>query len=832
MVRLMKTDKSLRVEDWTSLQIQGGSSRAPFMMAVAGQTAPDLYMAHFHSLNADMAQGFNYPLNEWIGDDTNHNGRIDENEAKWPGWKTIPALWRQVATRDGKVYGIPKSDVSYNAIVFRTDMVRQAGLDPDNPPKTWDEFMYWCQRLTIPGKIIPGAKVQRGQRGFALTRFCWLWLPWEQSVGGSPIRQIRRSPKTGKAYTFPMDETKFITPDTRENLSLVTPVWRASWDDTPAQQAMGFYHKLRWQHWVKDPQTREPLNLTPAQETAGMVTLASGRQVHFAPADVIKGVVRPYSGANPDESFMDWLARGEVAMIPWFFNDLTAYQKQSGINPELLSVFAVPAGPGGRPVVQIQRHFVAMTEGVGHRPQIERDAVWKVMQVLNSAESHDEQVRRMVTSGNARFVNPDDLVRLGYKGYLNEVPPALLRFYADIDAGRIMLKTEPFMGFWQGGALELDNNVTSLLISDAGEHFDYVAALHSSAAAANNGVMFARSEAEIKPHRPMAWAIFCLVAMVLMFFIAMIIKTNLQAQMTSKISSRAGVYKPWMPVLMLIPALGLVALWGYYPLLKGLVMAFQDFHIVGKHPWIGLDNFINIFLNPDFYKSISATLKFSIWSMLLVFTTPILLSLMLSEIPYGKVFWRSVFFLPQLSSGMVIALLWKQMYSPNETGLVNQLMAFLHQQPHDWLGDPRFAMVCTIIPTVWAGMGIASLIYLAALKGIPDELYEAASLDGGNFFDKLRYITFPQLAPLIIINFVGAFIATFQSMGNIFLLTFGGPGKETMVLGMSIWIEAYNNLRFSIATSMAWLMGSALVGFAYLQIRILRKVEFRRVEEV
>ncbi|HEY3418563.1 MAG TPA: sugar ABC transporter permease, partial [Armatimonadota bacterium] len=172
------------------------------------------------------------------------------------------------------------------------------------------------------------------------------------------------------------------------------------------------------------------------------------------------------------------------------------------------------------------------------------------------------------------------------------------------------------------------------------------------------------------------------------------------------------------------------------------------------------------------------------------------------------------------------------MYSPTETGLLNQLMTAFHLPIQDWLGNPKTAMVATIIPTVWASTGISSLIYLAALKGIPDELYEAAALDGAGVLAKLRFVTIPQLMPLLIINFVGAFIGTFQSMGNIFLLTFGGPGKETMVMSMAIWLEAYSNLRFSVATAMAWILGSALVGFAYLQIRVLRKVEFRRVEEI
>ncbi|MGD3745635.1 sugar ABC transporter permease, partial [Xanthomonas citri pv. citri] len=144
------------------------------------------------------------------------------------------------------------------------------------------------------------------------------------------------------------------------------------------------------------------------------------------------------------------------------------------------------------------------------------------------------------------------------------------------------------------------------------------------------------------------------------------------------------------------------------------------------------------------------------------------------------------------------------------------------------LGDPRTVMACVILPGVWASAGIGSLIYLAALKSVPEELYEAAELDGAGLWAKAWKIAMPTIAPLILINFVGAFIATFQSMGNIFLLTFGGPGKETLVMGLAIWQEAYVNLRFSLATSYAWILGSILIGFTYLQLHILRRVDFRQ----
>jgi len=173
---------------------------------------------------------------------------------------------------------------------------------------------------------------------------------------------------------------------------------------------------------------------------------------------------------------------------------------------------------------------------------------------------------------------------------------------------------------------------------------------------------------------------------------------------------------------------------------------------------------------------------------------------------------------------------------PTPQGFLNQvirwidMLPFVHIPSQTWLQDPRLAMVCCVIPTVWASMGMASLIYLAALKGVPEEIYEAADVDGAGVFTKLRKITLPTLMPLIVINFVGAFIGTFQNMGNIFLLTFGGPGETTMVLGLRIWIEAYNNLRFSMATSMAWVMGSLLIGFTFLQIKLLQRVEFKKAE--
>lgn len=257
-------------------------------------------------------------------------------------------------------------------------------------------------------------------------------------------------------------------------------------------------------------------------------------------------------------------------------------------------------------------------------------------------------------------------------------------------------------------------------------------------------------------------------------------------------------------------------------------MAFQEYRIVGDAQWAGLDNFIRVVQNPSFWVSWLRTLQYVLLTLAIGFLSPVFLAFMLCEIPKGKVFFRFLFFLPHLTSALVVTLLWKLMFDPTENGILNSLLLSLGMEGRSWLQDPSLAMVCCILPGAWAGAGISSLIYIAALDSLPKDYYEAAALDGAGIFGRIIHITLPQLAPLMIINFVGAFIAAFQGIGSIFLLTFGGPGDATEVLSLQIWKEAYNNLRFSVATTMAWFLGIALIGWTYLQIKLLGKVEFRQ----
>ena len=551
-------------------------------------------------------------------------------------------------------------------------------------------------------------------------------------------------------------------------------------------------------------------------------------------------------------------------------------------------------------------------------------------------------------------------------------------------------KPEPFMGYLYPVDAQLNRKVFGRLASK--EHFDYVTGLEGLENEANERIMFGLPEETKAKYRPWALVGVAIAAVLFALGIRFIVRAYREKDVEAKAkeldrpASARSVYSRWMPWLLLTPALVSIVLWAYYPLGRGSVMAFQDYRIVGKSSWVGLDNFITIFYTRDFWVYLSKTFKYATWSLGLCFFTPIVLAILLSEVPKGKTFFRTVFFLPQVSSGLVVLFIWKLMYNPTEYGLLNQLLLGMNKlpiglviamklivvstvaallyvvfrialkqehetrksevfflvlafggvglilmslladggvlawkdtytgmfkrlgllaivglglysavwlgfkrtaetwqvrvcqagvalggmvlagglyawatgliadgaslvgvleamgrwivwpftrfgfTPQKWLNDVKWAMICVILPGMWASAGIGSLIYLAALKNVDEEIYEAAEIDGCGFFHKMWYITIPYLKPLIIINFVGAFIGTFRAMGNIFAMTGGGPGDETTVLSLAIWYEAFAFLRFGLATAMAWVLGLMLIGFTVYQLRILKKVEFRRAE--
>lgn len=822
ILALGKEHPELQPVLWGGLSLPGAGGRSPLLLAMAGGNAPDIYKCWFHIIQSDIRNGFLMPLDKWLG----------ANGAEWEGWQRVPELWHRVASDGKHVYALPAASVAYYGILYRKDLVREAGLDPEAPPETWEDFFAWCQALTNPRQAVAGASVQRGRRAFGVCEAPWNWLPWMQSAGGSPIVQYRMSKLQGIPYAFPMEATVCVTPE-GEDLSDVEPTWQANFDSPEAIEAAEFLHRLMWAPWIRDPETGKAVNLTAEERAAGRVRVGE-LEIAFEPEDVIEGVVRKLPLNNDPEAFL----LGEVAAMFAGTEAIERITGEGGLAPELIGIMPFPARDTSLPrVFQAHRHYWGMSEGVARRPQAEQDLVFKCLEQLASPTLNDAHIREQVLEGNARWCHPADLTRLGLEAYLDEIPATIRELYAGLDDGRIVARTEPFIGFWQGVSDLIQRRLLGILLSEAGRELDVAATLKGINNDANRGLMFQVADEDLAPYRPIARTILIGVLVILFGALTWVtlrrrkaVKVQVEAEAPLKEEKR--FFTPTkIALLMLAPALISITVWSYYPLIRGVFMAFRDYHIVGESPWVGLDNFILVATDWGFWCSVGRTLKYVALTLCFGFLTPIVLAVMLSEIPRGKILFRTLYFLPHLTSTLVITLLWQLMYDPTENGILNQMLAMLGLPYQTWLQDPAWAMVCCILPGVWAGAGMSSLIYIAALQALPTDYYEAAAIDGAGFWGRIRHVLFPQLLPLMVINFVGAFIASFQSIGSIFLLTFGGPGDATNVLSLAIWKEAYNNLRMGSATTMAWFLGTGLVGFTYLQFRILRKVEFRRAEE-
>ena len=607
-------------------------------------------------------------------------------------------------------------------------------------------------------------------------------------------------------------------------------------------KAYDFLWRCFYQPWVRDPDDDEPIDLTEADLERGAVQRADGSLMRFAEDDVIRGVARTYTtedAAQKNELF----ERGEIICYQAGVGtvDLTSSLE---VRPDQLGFWGVPPRTEEiPPALFLNPHWLGLSPALaGERNAEKRQKAWTIVSSLGSDLGKRMYTRYMVQRGLAMFTTPQELVNAGMEEYVEEIPEHWRRDYDRILQYR---RYEPWNADWLQVARNDLADIFDQIAKDP--EFDYVAALKDAEHRANSYVMSSRPEDEMAHYRRWALGLIAAAFVVLAVFVILLFRElkfksaeAAEAVETGKgagAGSRApsNVYARWLPWALMFPALGSIALWAYYPLARGTAMAFMDYRLMGERSWVGLDNFINVILDQQFQQSVIATLKYVSVALGLTFVAPIILAIMLSEIPKLKQTFRTVFFLPQVSSGVVVMLLWKQFYEGSAQGLLNRIVIGTaglfgaEVAPIDWLGNEFWAPICVVLPILWAGTGMASLIYLAALKTVPDELYEAAEIDGASLWQKIRHITLPILYPLIVINFVGAFIGTFHQMQNIFVMTGGAAG--TRVLSLHIWYTAYADLKFGPATATAWVLGSVLIGFTVWQLRILRRVEFRRAED-
>ena len=794
------------------------------LMQIAGDIPAHVMYVNFRQSDTYIRNKFLYPLDKYIEktlglDITNgQNMELDEylaELAKSPEYETeieprIPHQCWEVMRREcpykekclfAKVNGgqweFDPTEKHYHvwafpqgplvtALLYRKDLFHEAGL-PDRVPRTNEEFFEFAKKLTNPAENRFGVNMPLDEV------LSYRTLSFLYSAGGRLV-------------------------DRDENGE-----WRCLFDSPEAVEAYFFVARL----------VHEPFKGPDGKTMSSVV----------------------YSGETRG---------GQVYVAMQFANiDQRVFRNQ---DPNVMGFGPVPLGPTGKRGSEFNSRMTGIFAGLeGKDKEDIRDAAWEYIRFYDGPEARKIRTKVYVEHGLGRFVQPDLLRAAGYEEYIRQIPKGWPEAYQEA------LKTgvpEPYGKNCQNvysyaskgiNQIQTDKEVKEAIVArkealDAGDAA--LAAkwegrakerirdiLKVQVRISNDKMLDILEPTERKKRNTVATIVAVSILVIFVLLFRKVFKVFDAAQLRDPGAPKGKWqftrYK-WAYLLLVVPV-GSVILWQYYPLARGTVISFQNYNIRGFYEWVGMANFASALYDVEFWYSLWVTLKYALLFMLFGFTAPIVLAFLLTEVPKGKILYRTIYYLPAVLTGLIVIYLWKSFYG--QYGMINQAVNFfvhilnwlpgvqLAELHKNWLRDPQLALICILLPAIWAGMGPGCLIYLAALKTVPEEIYEAADIDGAGILHKVFYVAIPNIKALIMINFIGVMVATMKGSGNMALAMTGGgpytPYGQTEFVGLKIFFQAFGYLRFGVATAMAWILGSMLVGFTVIQLQKLSKMEFK-----
>jgi multiple sugar transport system permease protein len=274
--------------------------------------------------------------------------------------------------------------------------------------------------------------------------------------------------------------------------------------------------------------------------------------------------------------------------------------------------------------------------------------------------------------------------------------------------------------------------------------------------------------------------------------------------------------------LFLLPSLAGFTIFLLIPILFSVYLAFTNWDVISGFNninFIGLENFTRMIGDEWFNASIKNNFVYTLVVVPVTLILSLLIAIILNNMVYMKNVLRLAYFIPYVSNTVAVSVLWMAMFDPSQ-GPVNQLlMALGVQSPPKWLVSPDWAMVTIILMSVWTRIGYCLIIYLAALQNLPQELYEAANIDGANWYRKLKSITIPLLTPTTFFLVITQTISTFQVFAPVNLLTRGGPGTSTTVLVYQLYREAFRFYHMGYASAIAMVLFAIIFTVTLIQWR-------------
>ncbi|GAA3661477.1 sugar ABC transporter permease [Microbacterium marinilacus] len=279
---------------------------------------------------------------------------------------------------------------------------------------------------------------------------------------------------------------------------------------------------------------------------------------------------------------------------------------------------------------------------------------------------------------------------------------------------------------------------------------------------------------------------------------------------------------PGTGLLIALPAIALFAVFSWWPILRGLVIAFQKTNLIDTS-WVGGENFQRVLADPLLGQALANTALYAVLALVIGFPVPIFFAVLIAEMRRARQFSSVLVFLPVIIPPVVSILLWQVFYDPGTRGLFNSILSTVGIGPLPWLQSPSTAMLSIVLVATWGAFGSTAIIYVATLLSIDTQLYEAAEIDGAGILRRVWHITLPQMRGTILLLLLLQLIGTFQVFTEPFLLTGGGPNNSTVTLLMLIYRYAFIYGNFGQAAALSLMLAAALGVFAAVYLWLSRK---------
>lgn len=296
---------------------------------------------------------------------------------------------------------------------------------------------------------------------------------------------------------------------------------------------------------------------------------------------------------------------------------------------------------------------------------------------------------------------------------------------------------------------------------------------------------------------------------------------------SSSSSTRSRLHRWYVPYLFLLPGMLLYVIWTVYPLAYQLYISFFDWKIMPGQvsTFIGLSNYQRAFADATFWLAMKNTLMYALVTVAGQMILGLSIAILVHRVVVGKRIFRAIYYLPVVTSWVVVSFLFQYLFSGSASGLVNYVLMSLGliSEPVSWMANSQTSWISIYALGIWKGVGWAMVIFLAALQSIPMELYEAAAIDGAGEWRQFRHLTVPLIRRATVFVLVALMIGGFQVFISVLLITGGGPLHRTEVALTYMFDRAFGQLDFGYGAALSYILAAVIVLVSFVQMRVFNR---------